>query len=433
MKEELKYFCIDLKCFYASVECVERGLDPFKTKLVVADESRGKGAICLAISPLMKMLGVKNRCRLFEIPKDIDCIIAKPRMKLYIDYSALIYSIYLKYFSPDDIHIYSIDEAFIYCGPYLKLYNKNAFQIAKMVATEVYEKTKIFATCGVGSNLYLAKVAMDIVAKKTRDGMAELTQDEYIKTLGNHTPLTDFWSIGPGIERRLHNLGIFTMNDIRNTNEDILRKAFGVNATYLIDHAKGLEPATIKEIKAYVPESKSISNGQTFDRNYTYEEARLAFKELIDITCLDLVAQRLVTNHIGFSVGYAKENFKIVDPKNLTYRDYVGDGAGRKINVITNSFEILSKELLDLFDEKVDKKRLIRRINVSFGNIMSDKYEYYDLFTDMEKIRKEKDLQMSIVGLKDKFGKSSVIRGMDLDPAATTLKRNKLIGGHNAE
>lgn len=428
MEEKLKYFCIDLKCFYASVECIERGLDPFKTMLVVADEARGKGAICLAISPIMKMKGIKNRCRLFDIPKGMDYIIAKPRMKKYIEYSAMIYSIYLKYFSPDDIHIYSIDEAFIYCEPYLKLYQKNAYQLAKMVAGEVYSKTGIFATSGVGSNLYLAKVAMDILAKKSRDGMALLTTESYKRQLGDHTPLIDFWSVGPGIQNRLHRLGLFTMNDVASCNEDILYKEFGVNAQYLIDHSKGLEPATIKDIKEYVPESKSISNGETFDRNFTYEETILAFKELIDMTCLDLVSQKLVTNHIAFSVGYA-----INDYKNFTYKDYVSCAASHKLNVMTNSYDIISKELLEMFYEKVDKSKLIRRINVSFGNIQSEKYEYYDLFTDMDKINKEKSLQHAIVDLKDKYGKSSVIRGMDLDSNAQTLKRNKLIGGHNAE
>ena len=428
MEEVLSYFCIDLKCFYASVECVERGLDPFKTMLVVADEARGPGAICLAISPRMKMMGVKNRCRLFEIPKNLKYIIAKPRMKRYIEYSSMIYSIYLRYFSPDDIHVYSIDEAFIYTLPYLKLYNKTTFQLAMIVSSEVYKETGIFATCGVGSNLYLAKVAMDIMAKKNKNGIAKLTVNDYRSQLGEHTPLIDFWSVGPGIQNRLHKLGLFTMNDIAKCDEAILKKEFGVNSVYLIDHAKGLESATIKDIKDYVPESKSISNGQTFDRNYSYDEARLAFKELIDLTCLDLVEAKLVTNHIAFSVGYA-----INDYSSFTYKDYVSAHASKKIGVVTNSYDILSTELLKLFDTHVSKEKEIRRMHVAFGNIQSDKYENYDLFTDMDKINKEKSLQHAIVDLKDKYGKSSVIRGMDLDSNAQTLKRNKLIGGHNAE
>ena len=250
VNSRLDYFCIDLKCFYASVECVERGLDPFKTGLVVADEARGRGAICLAISPRMKEFGVKNRCRLFEIPKDIDYIIAKPRMKKYIEYSSMIYSIYLSYFSPDDIHIYSIDEAFIYAKPYRKLYNKTTYEIAHEVMKKVYDTTGIFATAGLGTNLYLAKVAMDIMAKKTKDGISLLTEELYKKELWRHTPLTDFWNVGYGITNRLNRLGLYTMEDVAKCDEAILYKEFGVNAEYLIDHANGVEPITIKEIKA---------------------------------------------------------------------------------------------------------------------------------------------------------------------------------------
>ena len=428
VNKKLDYFCIDLKCFYASCECVERGLDPFKTCLVVADETRGRGAICLAISPRMKELGVKNRCRLFEIPKNLDYIIAKPRMKKYIEYSSFIYSIYLSYFSPDDIHVYSIDEAFIYAKPYKKLYNKSTYELANEVMKRVLKETGIFATAGLGSNLYLAKVAMDIMAKKTKDGIAMLTEELYKEELWNHTPLTDFWNVGPGISRRLNLLGLKTMQDVAQCKPEILYKEFGVNAEYLIDHANGVEPITIKEIKAYVPKSQSISTGQTLDRDYNYEEGLLAFKESIELAVLELVSKHVVTNQISFGIGYSTPNVNFND-----YRHQEGTGGSKKIDVMTNSYEILSHELLEMFYEHVDRSRKIRRINIGFGNIHNEKYESYTLFTDFDKIKKEKALQETIVGLKDKYGKSSILRGMNLDPAATTLKRNKLIGGHNGE
>ena len=426
VNKRLDYFCIDLKCFYASVECVERGLDPFKTLLVVADEARGKGAICLAISPKMKALGVKNRCRLFEIPKNINYIIAKPRMKLYIDYSAYIYSIYLSFFSPDDIHVYSIDEAFIYAKPYQKLYNKTTYEMARDVKNKVFQETGIFATCGLGTNLYLAKVAMDVMAKKTKDGISMLTEELYKEELWMHTPLTDFWNVGPGIANRLNRLGLYTMKDVALCKEEILYKEFGVNAEYLIDHAKGLEPITIKEIKEYVPKSKSISSGQTLDRDYDYEEGLLAFKETVELGVLDLVRKHVVTDTISFSIGYSSVGA-------FDYRNQEYTGGSKKIDVYTNSYEILSTELIEMFISHVDKTRKIRRMNVGFGNIKNEKYESYTLFSDIEKLQKERVLQETIVGIKDKYGKSSILRGMNLDPAATTLKRNKLIGGHNGE
>lgn len=428
VNSRLDYFCIDLKCFYASVECVERGLDPFKTALVVADEARGRGAICLAISPRMKEFGVKNRCRLFEIPKNIDYIIAKPRMKKYIEYSSMIYSIYLSFFSPDDIHVYSIDEAFIYTKPYRKLYNKTTYELAHEVMDKVYKTTGIFATAGLGTNLYLAKVAMDIMAKKTKDGISFLTEELYKKELWHHTPLTDFWNVGGGISRRLNRLGLFTMEDVAKCDEKVLYKEFGVNAEYLIDHSKGIEPITIKEIKEYVPKSQSISQGQTLDRDYNYEEGLLAFKESVELAILELVSKHVVTNVIGFSIGYSSKTVRFDD-----YRNQEGVSASKKIDVMTNSYEIISNELLNMFYEHVDRTRMIRRIHIGFGNIKNEKYESYTLFSDIDKLQKEKALQETIVELKDKYGKSSILRGMNLDPSATTLKRNKLIGGHNGE
>ena len=428
VNKELDYFCIDLKCFYASVECVERGLDPFKTCLAVADEERGKGAICLAISPRLKEFGVKNRCRLFEIPKNLNCIIAKPRMKKYIEYSSMIYSIYLSFFSPDDIHVYSIDEAFIYAKPYQKLYKKTTYELARDVMRKVYKETGIFATAGLGSNLYLAKVAMDIMAKRTKDGIAMLNEELYKKELWQHLPLTDFWNVGHGISNRLNRLGLYTMEDVAKCDEKILYKEFGVNAEYLIDHAKGIEPITIKEIKEYVPKSQSISSGQTLDRDYSYEEGLLAFKETVELGVLELVSKHVVTNNVAFSVGYSTPNVSALD-----YRNQEGVHASKKIDVMTNSYEIISHELLEMFIKKVDKNRMIRRINIAFGNIQNEKYESYNLFSDIEKLQKEKALQETIVELKDKYGKSSILRGMNLDPSATTLKRNKLVGGHNGE
>ncbi len=277
------YFCIDLKTFYASVECVERGLDPFQTNLVVADPSRGRGAICLAISPRMKMLGVKNRCRIYEIPPNIKYIIAVPRMKKYIEYSANVYGIYLKYFSKDDIHVYSVDEAFMDVTNYLAMYKKTPVELAKMVIKDIFNTFGITATAGIGTNLYLTKIALDISAKHSVENIGYLDETLYKKTLWNHRPLSDFWQIGRGIERRLNKMGIYDMQGVAACDERKLYKEFGINAKYLIDHAWGKESCTIQDIKAYKPKSNSISNNQILFEDYPFEKARLVLKEMVEL------------------------------------------------------------------------------------------------------------------------------------------------------
>ena len=417
----MEYICIDLKCFYASCECVERKLDPFKTSLVVADVTRGKGAICLAISPKLKSLGVRNRCRLFEIPSSINYIIAKPRMKKYIEMSGLIYSIYLKYISKDDIHVYSIDEVFIDVTCYLKLYNKKPLEIGKMITDEIFEKTGITATVGGGNNMFLAKIAMDIIAKHTPGNRAYLTIEDFKNKLWDYTPLTEFWQIGYGIEKRLNKMGINTLRQLSEYNEDKLYKEFGVNALYLINHSKGLDPTTIKEVKEYMPKQKSLSLGQILERDYTSKEAQLVIKEMVDTLVLELVRKGLVTNVVSLGVGYSKDEDK----------DY--NGGSKKLSVITSSYEIILNQIMTIYEEKVDKQYLIRRINISFGNLKDDSLEQYDLFTDKKKIVKEKRLQEAVLDIKDKYGKSSILRGMNLEEESTQIKRNKLIGGHNGE
>ena len=282
------YLCIDLKTFYASVECVERGLDPFNTNLVVADPDRGKGTICLAVSPKMKMLGVKNRCRVFEIPPNIKYIMATPRMKKYIEYSANIYGIYLKYFSKDDIHVYSIDEAFMDVTNYLKLYKVNAIELAKTIIKDIFKTYGITATAGVGTNMYLAKIALDITAKHSSTNIGYLDEEKYKKELWHHRPLSDFWQVGKGIERRLNKMRIFDMYDIAHTDPKKLYKEFGVNAEYLIDHSLGKESCTIADIKKYKPKTNSITNSQVLFEDYSFDKARLVLKEMVEIRKLEI-------------------------------------------------------------------------------------------------------------------------------------------------
>ena len=283
------YLCIDLKTFYASVECVERGLDPFSTNLIVADPTRGKGSICLAVSPKMKMLGVKNRCRVFEIPSNIKYITAMPRMKKYIEYSANIYGIYLKYFSKEDIHVYSIDEAFIDATHYLKMYNMNAIELAKTIVKNIYDEYKITAAAGIGTNLYLAKIALDITAKHSAGNIGYLNEEKYIKELWKHKPLTDFWQVGKGIEKRLNKMGLYTMQDVANCEQKRLYKEFGINAELLIDHAWGKESCKMEDIKKYTPKNNSISNSQVLFKDYNFEKARLLVKEMVELGSLRLV------------------------------------------------------------------------------------------------------------------------------------------------
>lgn len=414
------YLCIDLKTFFASVECVERNLDPFKVNLAVADKERGKGALCLAISPKLKALGIKNRCRLFEIPSYLDLIIAKPRMKLYMQYAANIYEIYLKYVCDDDIHVYSIDEAFLDISTYFKLYRKTPLQMARMIIDDIFETTGITATAGIGSNLYLSKVALDISAKHNPSNIGILNEPLYKQTLWHHQPITDFWHVGRGIAKRLAKYQIFDMAGVAFCDEKILYQEFGVNAKYLIDHAWGKEPTTIAQIKKYQPENNSISHSQVLFEDYSYEDALLAMKEMVELKVLDLVEQHLVTRHIALYVGYSNKKIKAT-------------GGSLKIGVCTNSYRILLSEFITLYKRTTHLNCPIRRLGISFGGVIDEKYEAYDLFTDYQEIEKERKLQEALINIKGRYGKNAVFKGMDLLEKATTLKRNKLIGGHNGE
>ena len=413
------YLCIDLKTFYASVECVERRLDPFNTNLVVADESRGKGTICLAITPKMKMLGVKNRCRLFEIPPTIKYIIAMPRMKKYIEYSANIYAIYLKYFSKEDIHVYSIDEAFMDVTNYLKMYQMNPVELAKTIIKDIFKTYGITATAGIGTNMYLAKIALDITAKHSATNIGYLDEEKYKKELWYHKPLTDFWQIGKGIERRLNKMRVFTMYDVAHTDQKRLYKEFGVNAEYLMDHSWGKESCTIADIKKYKPKTNSITNSQVLFEDYSFEKARLVLKEMVELGSLRLIENNLVTNTVGLYIGYSKDIIKATSES-------------KKLENYTNVYSELLKVFLEIYDNNINRGVAIRRIGVNFANVIETENVQLTLFTDQEKIDKERKLELTISGIKNKMGKNTILRGMNLEEGATTLVRNKLIGGHNS-
>lgn len=414
------YLCIDLKTFFASVECVERKLDPFAVNLVVADPSRGKGALCLAVSPKMKEQGVHNRCRIFEIPDNISYITAMPRMNLYMQYSTDIYGIYLKYISREDIHVYSIDEAFLDVSEYLQMYSVSAKELARMILQDIYTTTGITATVGIGTNLYLAKIALDITAKHAKDNMGVLDEQLYRETLWHHKPVSDFWQVGRGISKRLEKYSVADMYDIAHMDERILYREFGVNAEYLIDHAWGREPTTIKEIKAYKSKSNSLSNSQILFEDYNYEEALLVLKEMVELNVQNLVESHRVTDHIGLYIGYSARNVKAT-------------GGSRKLSNVTNSYAYLRNAFIELYRETVNRQELVHMLSISFGNVVDEMYETYDLFTDFNALEKEKKLQLTLLNIKHKFGKNAVIKGMNLLNKATAISRNKLVGGHNAE
>ncbi|MCR0512149.1 DNA repair protein [[Clostridium] innocuum] len=414
------YLCIDLKTFFASVECVERKLDPFAVNLVVADPSRGKSALCLAVSPKMKEQGVHNRCRIFEIPDNISYITAMPRMNLYMQYSADIYGIYLKYISREDIHVYSIDEAFLDVSEYLQMYSVSAKELARMILQDIYTTTGITATVGIGTNLYPAKIALDITAKHAKDNMGILDEQLYRETLWHHKPVSDFWQVGRGISKRLEKYSVADMYDIAHMDERILYREFGVNAEYLIDHAWGREPTTIKEIKAYKSKSNSLSNSQILFEDYNYEEALLVLKEMVELNVQNLVESHRITDHIGLYIGYSARNVKAT-------------GGSRKLSNVTNSYAYLRNAFIELYRETVNRQELVHMLSISFGNVVDEMYETYDLFTDFNALEKEKKLQLTLLNIKHKFGKNAVIKGMNLLNKATAISRNKLVGGHNAE
>lgn len=414
------YMCIDLKTFFASVECVERNLDPFSTNLVVADETRGMGTICLAVSPKMKMLGVKNRCRRFEIPRNIKYIIAKPRMSKYIEYSANVYSIYLKYVSKEDIHVYSIDEVFLDVTSYLKLYNMNALTLAKTILKDIYDTYGLTATCGIGTNLYLAKIALDIMSKHSTSNIAWLNEEKYIKELSHHMPLSDFWQIGKGIETRLKKLHIYDMYDIAHADEKKLYKEFGINAELLIDHSKGKESCTIEDIKKYSSKSKSISCSQILFEDYNFQNAKLVLKEMVEQKSLELVEKDLVTGSISLYIGYSKNVIKAT-------------GGMRKLVNSTNVYSTLLDEFIRLYDKTTNRECKIRRIGIAMGNLYKKEYEQLDLFIDNTHIKKEQEVEKAIVNIKNNFGKNAILKGINLQDKSTAILRNTLVGGHNAK
>ena len=502
--KERSYIAIDLKSFYASVECMQRGLDPMTTNLVVADESRTEKTICLAVSPSLKSYGVPGRPRLFEVVQKIKAvnnqrkwkapkktlvgesynntelqarpelavsyIVAPPQMAKYMEVSTQIYNVYLKYISPEDIHVYSIDEVFIDATHYLGTYKCTAHELAIRMIRDVLATTGITATAGIGTNMFLCKVAMDIVAKKMpadKDGVriAELDEMSFRQQLWNHRPLTDFWRVGKGYAKKLEENGMFTLGDVAlesmtERGEDRLYKLFGVNAELLIDHAWGWEPCTIEEIKKYKPSTNSLGSGQVLHCPYDNEKARLIVHEMTDLLVLDLVEKNLVTDQLVLTVGYDIEN--LTDPKISKY--YTGpvttDHYGRQIpkhahgtvnlDRQTSSTRIIVEAMLGLFDRIVDKKLLVRRVNISANRVVSESsvdtsapMEQMDLFTDYEELERkqkaeqaalerEKKAQKAIIELRQKYGKNAVLKGMNLQEGATTKDRNEQVGGHKA-
>ena len=467
------YIAIDLKSFYASVECVERGLDPLSARLVVADESRTEKTICLAVSPALKKLGIPGRPRLFEVlqkARGTDFIIAKPRMAKYIEVSCKIYDIYLKYVAPEDIHVYSIDEVFMDVTDYLATYKQTAHELAITMIRDVLKQTGITATAGIGTNMYLAKVEMDIVAKKMpadKDGVriAELDEMSYRQTLWDHRPLTDFWRVGRGIAERLSQYGLDTMGKVARQsvdNEDLLYKLFGVNAELLIDHAWGWEPCTIDLVKAYRPETNSMSSGQVLSEPYTFEMARNVVMEMADAISLELVEKRLLTNQLVLTVSYDRESLTRPEIASLYQGEIVLDYYGRPVpkhahgtaNLASHSSS--SKEIIDavmcLYDRIVNRNLLIRRLNIGANRIVREDNilqptdnspKQLDLFTDYESLEKarqtkqnerakERRMQEAVIKIKQRFGKNAILKGTSYAEGATAKERNKQIGGHKA-
>ena len=417
------YVCIDLKSYYASVECVERGLDPLTTNLVVADPTRTEKTICLAVSPSMKKLGVRNRCRVFEIPQTIDYITAPPRMQLYIDYSANIYGIYLKYVSKEDIHVYSIDEAFLDVTQYLLPYHQSAKELVVTVINDILHTTGITATAGIGTNLYLAKIAMDILAKHSEDHIAFLDEKAYRERLWDHLPLTDFWKIGHGTVRRLERYGLHTMRDIARTsqvNEYLLYKIFGADAELLIDHAWGRETTTIADIKAYRPKSSSISSGQILPCNYSFSDARLIVREMTDLLVLDLVDKGLTAESVTLDIGY---DYKLERaPSHGTAHFGTPSSSAKKILAAADGLYVrIANQVLP-----------IRRISICLNRLSVETGLQYDLFTDPKEVERERSMQRAVLKLKKRFGKNAVLKGCNLEEASTAIERNAQIGGHKA-
>ena len=416
------YMCLDLKSFYASVECADLGVDPFTTPLVVADASRGLGAITLAISPALKALGVKNRCRLFEIPSTIEYMAVKPRMRRYMEVSASIYGVLLDYVAPEDIHVYSIDEYFIDVTPYSRLYKKSYYDLALLFKDKVLKRTHIHATVGLGSNLFLAKVALDVLAKHAPQGIGMLNEESFKEKIWYHQPITDIWQIGKGIARRLHKYGVVDLHGITTVPEDRWYKEFGVNAELLIDHAWGRETCTMKEIHAYRPAKHSLSRGQILLRNYSYEQCFVPLREMVESLLLELVAEEALTKHISLGVRYADRTVK-------------GTGGSRRLSKYTCSLEILSQAVLELYKETVHRYQEIRQLSVGFDDLVNRAAVPWeeDLFSDDQK-EEEKSYQVerTVLEIKERFGGNSILRASSLQEEGTMQFRNTLVGGHNA-
>ena len=497
------YIAIDLKSFYASVECRERGLDPLDTNLVVADESRTDKTICLAVTPSLKTYGISGRARLFEVVQqvreanrgrlhdapghrfsgkscflseltadptlEIDYLIAPPRMAYYMEYSSSIYSIYLKYIAPEDIIVYSIDEVFMDVTDYLFTYKLTAHELAMKIILDVLDTTGITATAGIGTNLFLAKVAMDIVAKhipadKNGVRIAELDEMSFRRKLWTHQPLTDFWRVGRGYSKKLEEHGMFTMGDVARMsvhNEDLLYQLFGKNAELLIDHAWGWEPCTVEAVKAYRPSDNSLGSGQVLHCPYTAEKARLVLREMAELLSLDLVRKKLVTNQIVLTIGFDIENLTDPARRQLYTGPVVKDHYGRmipkhahgteRLEMYTSSTKKIINVATTLFDKIVDANLLIRRINIVAGHVLpedeapnrSDDCEQLDMFTDYaavqaqrqkeeEELNRERKVQEALLTIKKRFGKNAILKGMNLQEGATAKDRNEQIGGHKA-
>lgn len=508
MNESHIYIAIDLKSFYASVECTERQLDPLTTNLVVADASKTEKTICLAVSPSLKAYGIPGRARLFEVVQrvkeinrerivsapgnqftgssflapelaahpelELSYIIAPPRMAFYLEYSTIIYNTYLKYIAPEDMHVYSIDEVFMDVTHYLKTYRLTPKELASKIIMDVLDSTGITATAGIGTNLYLCKAAMDIVAKHVDPDehgvrIAELDEMSYRKLLWNHRPLTDFWRVGHGYQKKLESAGLFTMGDIARCslggdndyqNEDLLYHMFGVNAELLIDHAWGWEPTTMDLIKAYKPETNSISSGQVLQCPYDTEKGKLIVREMTDLLVLDLVDKKLVTDQMILTIGYDIDNLTNAKIRNNYKGEVTTDRYGRKVpkhahgtanlDRQTSSTQIILHAVMDLYDQIINPNLLIRRVTITANHLVDEaqakervQYEQMDLFTDYaalerkkkkeaEMLSKERKLQEAMLSVKKKFGKNAVLKGMNLQEGATAIERNQQIGGHKA-
>ena len=498
MEKTKSYIAIDLKSFYASQECIARGLDPLTTNLLVADNSRTEKTICLAVSPSLKAYGVPGRARLFEaIQKvkeanslrlgkapnrtfsgksydanalkedpalEIDFIVAPPRMAHYIECSTKIYETYLKFIAPEDIHVYSIDEVFIDATPYLKTYQITAYELARKLIYAVLENTGITATAGIGTNLYLAKVAMDIVAKRTEPDrfgvrIAQLDELSYRKKLWDHRPLTDFWRVGRGYAKKLEAHGLFTMGDVARCSmhhEAMLYKLFGVNAELLIDHAWGWEPCTIADIRAYKPSANSVGSGQVLHCPYPADKARLIVREMIDLLVLDLVDKRLLTDQIVLTVGYDRESLLNPEIRSCYTGPITTDHYGRQIpkhahgtanlHRQTSSTRLITDAVMELYDRIIDRQLLVRRINLTAAHVVPEYAATYatlpqqlDFFSDFQAqeaeeaaLEREKRRQQTVLDIRRRYGKNAILKGMNFQEGATTIDRNNQIGGHKA-